>query len=530
MTIQQLWHVGMSPTAVEDELHADEQYLVELLAACSNAHVETVDGEEKMIGDPTEGALVRLAQNKGATKAVIEERYPRVHELPFDSTRKRMTTVHKVGDEFLSVTKGAFDRIPVIWDNVLKKEAKEIHDDFAKNALRVIAVGYKQYGQLPEDLSEEELEKDVTLLGLVGMIDPPRPESRDAVSRAKEAGIRTVMITGDHVKTAVAIAKQIGIYEEGDQALTGDCLNTMSDEDLFNEVRNVSVYARVSPEDKIRTVQAWEAHGEVIAMTGDGVNDAPALKAADVGVAMGIAGTEVSKNAADMVITDDNFATIVDAISEGRTAYDNIRKTVYFLLSVNFAQIFIMLSGMIVWGYAPIVAVQILLINVVSDGIPGFFLAFEKAEEGVMKRKPLPKNAGIFANQLGFKIAQRSATFAILTLLAFYIGSNVQVGSQIPSNAVGVSMAFITLSWASVINIFNIRSEKSIFKIGFLSNRAVFLAALASMTITAIVGLVPFIANVFQVVPLDIEHWLIVAGLSAMQLVSCEIIKLFSKN
>ena len=531
MTIQQLWHVGMSPTAVEDELHADEQYLVELLAACSNAHVETVDGEEKMIGDPTEGALVRLAQNKGATKAVIEERYPRVHELPFDSTRKRMTTVHKVGDEFLSVTKGAFDRIPVIWDNVLKKEAKEIHDDFAKNALRVIAVGYKQYGQLPEDLSEEELEKDVTLLGLVGMIDPPRPESRDAVSRAKEAGIRTVMITGDHVKTAVAIAKQIGIYEEGDQALTGDCLNTMSDEDLFNEVRNVSVYARVSPEDKIRTVQAWEAHGEVIAMTGDGVNDAPALKAADVGVAMGIAGTEVSKNAADMVITDDNFATIVDAISEGRTAYDNIRKTVYFLLSVNFAQIFIMLSGMIVWGYAPIVAVQILLINVVSDGIPGFFLAFEKAEEGVMKRKPLPKNAGIFANQLGFKIAQRSATFAILTLLAFYIGSFVQVGSQIGySTEVGVSMAFITLSWASVINIFNIRSEKSIFKIGFLSNRAVFLAALVSMSITAIVGLVPFIANVFQVVPLGVEHWLIVAGLSAMQLVSCEIIKLFSKN
>ncbi|MCL2399985.1 MAG: cation-translocating P-type ATPase [Defluviitaleaceae bacterium] len=532
MTIQQIWHVGKTPTNVTDDFTPEEQQMIEKMASCCNAHINIIDGEEKTIGDPTELAMMRLSLNKGVPEEELIKRYPRVHELPFDSGRKLMTTVHKMDDHYLSITKGAFDRIPVAWNDSLKKEAVEVHDSFANRALRVIALGYKKYDELPTDLSENELEKDLMLMGLVGMIDPPRPESKEAVARAKEAGISTVMITGDHIGTAKAIAKEIGIYEDGDRALTGDDLNVMSEEDLKAQVRDVSVYARVSPEDKIRIVNAWQSYDEVIAMTGDGVNDAPALKAADVGAAMGITGTEVSKSAADMVITDDNFATIVEAINQGRITYDNIRKTVYFLLSVNFAQIFIMLSSMIIWGHAAIIAVQILLINVVSDGLPGFFLAFEKEEPGIMTRKPLSKDAGIFANRLGMKIAQRSITFSILTLTAFIIGFYELIPAIPTTNNVDVAitMAFLTLSFASVINIFNVRSELSIFKVGFLSNPGVFYASLASIGITVAIALIPPLANVFDVVALTPLHWLIVALLSSMQVVTVEIQKFIANR
>ena len=531
MRIQQVWHADMEPKAASEDFDIKEIHLVELLASCSNATIEINGDDEKVVGDPTELAIIRLLHDKGLTRVDAERQYPRVHELPFDSTRKRMTTVHHVDDGYLVVTKGAFDRIPVNWTNELRKKATEIHDLFGEQALRVISIGYKKYDTLPTDLSVEALEKDLVFMGLVGMIDPPRPESKMAVQLAKEAGIKTVMITGDHVVTTKAIAKEIGIFQEGDRALTGSELSNMTEAELFEQVRQVSVYARVSPEDKINIVKAWEKHGEVIAMTGDGVNDAPALKAADVGVAMGITGTEVTKNAADMIITDDNFATIVDAIAEGRTSYENIRKTVYFLLSVNFAQIFIMLTGVVLgWG-APILAVQILLINVVSDGVPGFFISFERPEEGIMKRKPLPKNTSIFANGLGFKIFQRSLTFSILTLLAFFIGYNVQIAPSIePSREVGISMAFIVLSWASVINIFNVRSQKSIFKIGFLSNKGIFYSSLFSILITLVVALIPPIAAVFGVVSLSIWHWLIIVGLASMQLITGEIQKFFTRN
>ncbi|MCL2588898.1 MAG: HAD-IC family P-type ATPase, partial [Oscillospiraceae bacterium] len=346
MRIQQLWHVDRDPHPADAEFTQDETYLLEMLTSCSNATIEVHgDEDEHVIGDPTEIAIIRLLHDKGLTRVDAERQYPRIHELPFDSGRKRMTTVHHNGptDEYIVVTKGAFDRLPVNWEPELLKRATEVHDSFAEQALRVIAIGYKIYDHKPTDLSEEALEKDLTFLGMVGMIDPPRPESKDAVAQAKKAGIKTVMITGDHVETAKAIAKEIGIMEVGDAAVTGAELATMTDEQLHERVRNITVYARVSPEDKIRIVQAWLKHGEVIAMTGDGVNDAPALKAADVGLAMGITGTEVSKNAADMVITDDNFATIIDAISAGRTSFDNIRKTIQFLLGVNFAEIFVLL-------------------------------------------------------------------------------------------------------------------------------------------------------------------------------------------
>jgi len=530
MAIQQIWHVGSEPKPATDDFHPGELHMIELMASCSNASIEIHDDEEKIVGDPTELAIIRLLHRKGLTRVDAERLYPRVHEIPFDSGRKRMTTVHHVSDGYLVVTKGAFDRIPVEWESELKIKANKIHDNFAAKALRVIAISFKKFAEMPEDLSAEALESNQRLLGIVGMIDPPRPESAVAVAQAKKAGIRTVMITGDHIVTAVAIAKEIGIYEDGDIALTGADLNHMTDEDLFNKVREVSVYARVSPEDKIRIVRAWESHGEVIAMTGDGVNDAPALKQADVGAAMGITGTEVTKSAADMVITDDNFATIVDAISEGRTSYDNIRKTVYFLLSVNFSQIFIMLTAVVLgWG-APIVAVQILLINVVSDGIPGFFLSFEKPEAGIMSRPPLPKNAGIFSGRLGKRIALRSFTFAILTLGAFAIGAFVNIVPHIePSREVGVSMAFVVLSIASVVNVFNVRSEESIFKTGLLSNKGIFFSAIFSIGITILVATVPTLARIFQVVALSGIHWLIIVGIVITLLIIAEMQKLFYK-
>jgi len=540
MKIQQVWHVSHPmPTAAEDKFHMDEIHLIEMLASCSNATIEAAgsDEGEHAVGDPTEIAIIRMLHSLGLTRADTDIRYPRIHELPFDSGRKRMTTLHYVDGNYLVITKGAFDRIPVWWNDALLKRATQIHDSFASQALRVIAIGCKFFKEKPEDLSIEGLEKDLNFIGMVGMIDPPRPESAFAVAQAREAGIKTVMITGDHVVTAAAIARQIGIMEEGDRAVTGADLSIMSDRYLHNQVRGISVYARVSPEDKIRIVKAWTAHNEVVAMTGDGVNDAPALKAADVGVAMGITGTEVSKNAADMVITDDNFATIVDAIGEGRKSFDNIRKTVCFLLSVNFAEIFILLTGMALSflllgdGRPVITALQILLINVVSDGIPGFFLAFEPAESGVMKRKPLGKFAGIFADGLGKRIAMRSVTFSVLTLSAYAIGASIQIVPFIqPNHSVGVTMAFAVLSWASVLNIFTIRSSDSIFKTGILSNKGMFFAALSTISFTAVILLVPPLARVFDArYDLSWHYWLIMGAMALMQVVIMEILKFFGR-
>ena len=530
MFIQHVWHTNHEPKAVAEDFNTDKMMMLEYLGACTNALITYEDGHEVVVGDPTELAIVRLMHEKNLTRAILNEKYPRVHEIPFDSGRKLMTTIHEVEGGYLQITKGAFDRLPVRCNSTFAGKAVEIHDSFAEKALRVITVGIRMWDEMPEDLSPENLEIDLEFVGMVGMIDPPRPESKDAVAIAKEAGIKTVMITGDHILTAKAIAEEIGIYEAGDIAITGVELEAMPEDELRAKVRDISVYARVSPEDKIRIVQAWQSLGEVITMTGDGVNDAPALKAADVGAAMGITGTDVSKNAADMVITDDNFATIVDAIAEGRTSYDNIRKTVSFLLSVNFAQIFIMLIGVILgWG-PPVVALQLLFINVVSDGIPGLFISQEKADADIMKRKPLSKGAGLFAGGLGKTIATRGSMFVILTLAAFFIGKFILGDGTQYYYQVGVSMAFIVLSWASVINIFNVRSEKSIFKIGFLSNKHIFFSAVGSMLVTLAVATIPPLMNVFDVVRLSGTHWLIVIGLASLQLIIVEIMKAVKGN
>lgn len=526
MRIQQIWSVGVTPKPVEETFDASENELLEMLSLSNNATIEVTDGVETIIGDPTESSIIRLLNEKGLAKADLEQKSPRVFELPFDSERKLMTTIHEVDGGFLSITKGAFDRIPVAFSEDLLEQAREIHDRFAEKALRVISVGYKRYAEMPEDLTAEALEHDLTFAGMVGMIDPPRPESKRAVSEAKQAGIKTVMITGDHIVTASAIAREIGILEEGDKSITGAELAEMSQEELERTVRDYAVYARVSPEDKIRIVQAWQKNGEVVTMTGDGVNDAPALKAADVGAAMGITGTDVSKNAADMVITDDNFATIVDAVSEGRTAYENIRKTIYFLLSTNFSQIFIMFIAITLgWG-APVVAVQLLLINVVADGIPGFCLSREKADANVMDRPPMKKNSGIFANGLGAKVATQAVVFTFVTLIGFYVGRFVDINAEIVASAeVGMTMAFVILAWSSVSHIFNVRSDESIFKIGFLSNKPLFFSAMLSMVIILLMVLIPPVANMFYLVPLSLTHWLLAFGLSVFPLVFVEIQK-----
>ena len=542
MKIQQVWHASRgTPTSAEDKFQRDEVLMIEMLASCSNATIEAFGDEEgeHVVGDPTEIAIIRMLHDLGLTRVDAERQYPRVHEIPFDSGRKLMTTIHRhdEDDGYYVITKGAFDRIPVRWADGQLEQATRVHDEFARKALRVLSIGYKFYKEKPSDLSAENLERDLNFVGMVGMIDPPRSESATAVAQAREAGIRTVMITGDHVETAAAIANMIGIMAEGDRAVTGAELSLMSDEELHEQVREISVYARVSPEDKIRIVKAWTDHNEVVAMTGDGVNDAPALKAADVGVAMGITGTEVSKNAADMVITDDNFATIVDAIAEGRKSFDNIRKTICFLLSVNFAEIFILLAGMVLSftllgdGRPVITALQILLINVVSDGIPGFFLAFEPAESGVMKRKPLGKFAGIFGGGLGKKIAVRSVLFSILTLSAYAIGASVQIVPFIqPDHSVGVTMAFAVLSWASVLNIFTVRSSDSIFKTGLMTNKGVFFAALSTISFTALVLLIPALARVFDArYDLSWHYWLIMGGMAFMQVIIMEALKFFGR-
>lgn len=528
MQVQKIWAANALPKSVNELFTNEENQLLELLSISNNATVELIEEKEQIIGDPTESAIIGLLQAKGITKASLEEKYPRVFELPFDSERKLMTTIHKTDNGYIAITKGAFDRIPVTFSPKLLNEAKRVHDEFAEDALRVISAAYQTFDTMPTELTAEALEHDLIFLGMVGMIDPPRPESRPAVLAAKKAGIKTVMITGDHIVTASAIAKEIGILEEGDLAITGQDLDKMNQAELEAKVRDVSVYARVSPEDKIRIVQAWQANGEIVAMTGDGVNDAPALKAADVGIAMGITGTDVSKNAADMILTDDNFATIVDAVAEGRTAYENIRKTIYFLLSTNFSQIFIMLIAVILgWG-VPVVAVQLLLINVVSDGIPGFWLSLEKPDADIMNRKPIRKDAGIFANGLGKKVGTQAVVFTIVTLIGFYIGQFVTVSSSIgASYEVGMTMSFVILAWSSVAHIFNVRSDKSIFKVGILSNPRLFYSALGSMLIILGLALIPSLATIFFLVPMSLTHWIISFVLAMSPLVFVEIQKNF---
>ena len=451
----------------------------------------------------------------------LKTSYPRLAEIPFDSDRKLMTSVNNIDGKNVVIVKGAFDMMAsrCVKGNI--EAAKQINDQMSKDALRVLAVGYKEIEKVPANPTSEELENGLTLMGLVGMIDPPRPEAKVAVATCRKAGIKPVMITGDHVVTASAIAKELGILQPNDRAITGAELDAMTDDQLDQEVENISVYARVSPENKIRIVKAWQRKGQVVSMTGDGVNDAPALKAADIGCAMGITGTDVAKGAADMTLTDDNFATIVDAVREGRGIYANIRKVVGFLLGTNIGEVITVFAAMLLWHKTPLLSMQLLWINLVTDSLPAIALGMEAVEADVMDRKPKPKDEGIFTHGLGLRVVLQGLMFAILTLIGFVVGENV-TGTP----AGGQTMAFMVLSLSQVMQAFNMRSDHSLFKIGPFSNHKLNWACLASLLLVCLVLFTP-VGIAFGLVILPWELYLLGLGLILVPLLAMEISKAF---
>lgn len=518
MTVTRAWSVFDSePTTVGDEpLQEQSKPLMQLMGLATNATRERVNDEWVEIGDSTELAIVRWLAADGLTRADFEKQAPRVAEDPFNSTKKTMATLHRLPDgRGLLIVKGAIDHLPVKQSVTEQAKIKRVHDQFAHDALRVLAVGYKYFDTMPET-PIEDLQHDLVFAGLIGMIDPPRETAIAAVLQAAEAGIRTVMITGDHLETAKAIAKQIGILRSGDQVMTGAALRQLSDQQLADQIESISVYARVSPEDKIRIVNAWQKQGATVAMTGDGVNDAPALKAADVGVAMGITGTEVSKNASDMILTDDNFETIVAAVSTGRSVYQNILKAVEFLIGVNFAQIFLMIFAVgIGWG-APLIAEQLLLINVLADGIPGFYLSREPAEPQNMKHPPISRKTSIFADGLGQRVVVRTTTFIILTLGIYSLG---RFGLANNDPSIGMTMLFFTLALGSMIDIYPIKQRSALSWKGIRSNPALNAGVLLAAGLVISTAVIPWLREAFQLTTLSATHWLVI--LIAIFIPSC---------
>ena len=486
---------------------------------CDGSVVFGAGGKEQHIGDPTETSIIVAAHKNGMEKDALNSQFPRLAEIPFDSDRKLMTTVNQIGGKNTVIVKGAFDMMASRCVKGDMEAARQMNEEMSKNALRVLAVGYKEIAEIPAVPTSEELENGLTFMGLVGMIDPPRPEAKAAVAVCRKAGIKPVMITGDHVVTASAIAKELGILEDGDKAITGAELDAMTEEQLDNEVEHISVYARVSPENKIRIVKAWQRKNQVVSMTGDGVNDAPALKAADIGCAMGITGTDVAKGAADMTLTDDNFATIVDAVREGRGIYANIKKVVGFLLGTNIGEVITVFAAMLLWHKTPLLSMQLLWINLVTDSLPAITLGMEAVEKDVMDRKPKPKDEGIFANGLGIRVVLQGFMFAILTLIGFVVGENV-TGSL----AGGQTLAFMILALSQVVQAFNMRSEHSLFKIGPFSNHKLNWAALASLAMVCLVLFTP-VGIAFGLITLPWELYLLGLGLILVPFVVMEISK-----
>ena len=529
MTIQRLWVPGSAPVRAIDELSTEHRRLLQYLVLASNASIEgTPEGGTRIVGDATESAILRLLTSIGDDRGELIAKWPRVGEVPFSSARKMMTTVHECPDGgYLVLTKGAFDRLP--YESVpedVKKQRQHIHDEFGHDALRVIALGCKRVASLPEELTS--LEKDLEFVGIIGLIDPPRPEVAEAIEVAWRAGVRTVMITGDHAATAGAIARQLDLITEHGPVVTGKQLAAMDDKTLIDHVSEFYVYARVSPEDKIRIVEAWQENGEVVAMTGDGVNDAPALKSADVGVAMGIAGTEVAKSAADIVLTDDNFATIVAAIREGRTVFGNIRKAVDFLLVCNFSEIAIMLCAQFLGWAKPLTPVMLLLINVLGDGIPGLYLAREQGDEAMMRRPPIGRKESIFSGILGGMI-QQTIVFSIVGLIGFYFGAYAKFGGLYPSVQAGQTMAFLIIGITSIVRIFSVRTRGSVFRRTITDNWGLANSAFAMVAIFVLMALIPPFGAIFGIVPISGKHWLMVIGFSILPTIVAEIGKLWQR-
>ena len=520
MTLTKAYVEGGELELISSENSEAVRRLLTYGTLCSDGTVVVEGDEVRHIGDPTETAIVYASYKNGAAKEMLDGKYPRLGAIPFDSDRKLMTTIHEIDGKLTVIVKGAFDMMAERCVSGDLEKARRITEQMSADALRVLAIAYKEIDAMPEALTSETVEKDLCFLGLVGMIDPPRPEAKEAVTICRRAGIKPVMITGDHVVTATAIAKELGIYLEGDQAITGAQLDTMDDAALDAAVENISVYARVSPENKIRIVKAWQRKGQVVSMTGDGVNDAPALKAADIGCAMGITGTDVAKGAADMTLTDDNFATIVDAVREGRGIYANIRKVVGFLLGTNIGEVITVFVAMLLWHKTPLLSMQLLWINLVTDSLPAIALGMEAVEKDVMSRRPKPKDEGIFAHGLGIRVVWQGCMFALLTLIGFVLGEKVMGTLE-----GGQTMAFMVLALCQVVQAFNMRSEHSLFKIGPFTNRNLNLAALASTLLVALVVFTP--ARVaFGLVVLKPWLYFVALGLILLPLLVMEIYKL----
>ena len=530
-----------SENTVAVELNADEQLMAYSFLLCNDASIK---GEE--IGDPTEIALVTYAKKVGLNKVKAEEQYPRIDECPFDSERKLMSTLNQSSDGYRVHVKGAIGRVLSLCTHVLDNGEEVAITDTHKElflqaattmgekALRVLAAAYKNVDQV---IDPEDMEKDLVFIGIVGMIDPPRTEVKDSIAKAKKAGITAIMITGDHADTAFAIAKQLDMASERQQTISGSDIDQMSDETFSKDIMNYRVFARVSPEHKVRIVKALQAHGNIVSMTGDGVNDAPALKAADIGVAMGITGTDVSKGASDMILTDDNFTTIVHAIEEGRNIYKNIKKSVTYLLSCNLGEVITILVAIIFAWPLPLLATQILWINLITDTFPAIALGIDKSDKAVMNEKPRDAKESFFAGGAWFTVIFGGVLIGALALIAFYIGLRAEgyyLGQDnIPESALthARTMTFLVLASSQLFYSLAMRhASKSIFKVGLFSNPYLVAAVLFGFALQVVIISVPLFANAFKVQPLDLQDWLMVLGLALIPFALKELSKLFMND
>ena len=543
MTVVEGWTGGndidFKNPPLPEELNEDEKQLIVSSVLCTDAHVKVLeDGIQQNVGDPTETALVDVAHKLKMDKNSLSVQYPRLQEIPFDSERKRMATVNQWTDgKYLVNVKGGTDEIlsvttrivvhgqvrPITTEDI--ETIKRENHHMAQSALRVLAIAYKPLDVLPSEPTIEQLESDLIFIGLIGMIDPARPEVVEAVAKCKTAGIRPVMITGDHKVTAVAIADEIDIFNDGDMSITGSELENMPDETLYRDVEKYSVYARVAPEHKVRIVKAWQSKGDIVAMTGDGVNDAPALKQSDIGVSMGLVGTEVAKDASDIILTDDNFATIVNAVEEGRRIYDNILKAIQFLLSSNVGEVLLIFIASLFALGNPLTPILILWINLVTDSLPALALSFDKAEKDVMQRRPRDPKKGFFTKGMIGRIIYQGATVGLISLFAFLLGNKDE------GTVLGQTMAFAVLGFSQLFHVRNLHSNtRSSFATSLFSNMLLFWAILVSGFLLLVILLVPAFRDIFKLAEMDTMHWLYVLGLSLIPIIVVEFVKAIKLN
>ena len=501
------------------------EFISELATMCTDCTITYKEGKAQVNGEPTEIALVQNGLQNNKNKTELYQKMPRINEIPFDSSRKMMTTIHKINNKYRIITKGAPDvlleRCEITTSEKLKVQNE--NSKMAKKALRVIAVAYKDVDYLPNNIESKTIENNLNFVGLIGMIDPPREGVKEAVKICKKAGIKTVMITGDHIETAKAIAKDLNILGKYDKAMTGKELDKIPQNKLEKEIKEYSVFARVTPEHKVRIVKAWQKTGAVVAMTGDGVNDSPALKNADIGIAMGENGTDVAKNAADMVLTDDNFVTIVKAVKQGRNIYDNIKKAIHFLISTNIGEIVTIFVGLILGFKSPLLAIQLLWVNLVTDSLPAIAIGLEPPEKNIMSRKPVDSRKSTFADGLWNKIIVEGVMLGMLTLVAFSIG-NKYYGIE-----VGRTMAFLSIGFLELVHSFNIKSEESIFKTGIFENKFLIGSFILGIFVQTIVVIVPSLAQIFKLVPLTNMQWLITIIISILPIPIMEMQKKVNK-